>query len=87
MPRICFRLYPKSDPSSGPVDLVTLDKELCEHFHRPCLPTCYLSNWYMLIGPMLTSGLSWDEIKRSLRPMPPVLRIAKYLEENYTSSS
>ncbi len=64
---VCFQLYPKATPGSGPAILNKIDEEMCAHFEAPVDPVKYLNGWFDCIGFRLACGKSFDEIKVELQ--------------------
>lgn len=95
-----FQLVRKDDLESGPVAFSIIDEELCKFLGCGAHPVKYVAEWYDTIGLRLACGRSFDDIieefQRSLDSekgygsaewYATILKIAKYLQEHYTSDA
>jgi hypothetical protein len=77
----CFQLIRDGDA----VPLSQVDEEMCRHFDAECHPTCYFEGWHDAIGFFLATGRTFDQIRVIYADDPTLVRIADWLESNFTS--
>jgi hypothetical protein len=80
-----FKLISKE--TGEPVAFATIDTQLCEALNVPCHPKDWYLDWYNMIGLMLATGHSWDEIHGEFRDYPAMLDVIQWLEDHYISSA
>lgn len=78
----CFQLTRKGEKEPSP--LLTIDKEMCDHFGEECDPKLWFRNWYNTIGFLLATGSDWAKIRETYDDSPHMLEVIEYLEANYT---
>lgn len=61
MPRHGFVLVCKRRKRD--IDPITVDREMCAAFGRECHPERWHRNWYNLLGPVIATGGSWDDVR------------------------
>lgn len=83
----CFTLTRKSDPAAGPVDLVTIDEEMCQHFNKPVDSERWLHDWYDLIGFGLACGKDWAGLHEVFKGSPELVEIIDWLEANFITDA
>ncbi len=96
----CFQLVRKAKPEEGPVRLVLIDEELCNHFKVDCDPVKWFHGWYDFIGYGLAAGKSFAEIRTICTDLVSnkddadgkmhwqrMVEIADYLNEHFTSDA
>jgi hypothetical protein len=89
----CFQLTRKGD--SSPAKLQDIDRAICQNLDIPFSEDKWAANWYANIGLFLALGksfndiidLCWDINGYEAEHANLTLRIAAYLNDNYTSDA
>lgn len=76
---------------AGPVNLNTIDEELCIHLGESISNSRWCRDWYNSIGLALAIGQSFDKIREELKACPEneieLLPIVDYLDANFVTDA
>jgi len=84
----CFQLTRKG--TTSPTPLTQVDEHLCRDFGVAPHPKEYYNQWYSCIGLHLAMGVPFgkkmeESLTRSFPYDPELIRIAQWLQTNYTA--
>ena len=81
----CFTLTRKGE--NEPASLEAIEEAVCNYLGVEMHPKKYVKGWFDSIGLALAYGKDWAWIKNTFNDDVALMKIALYLEANYTADA